>query len=201
MSTFAGELNSHWETADPQPTSREVATVVWSNKSRMLAVVAAAAVGLAAAGCSWGSSSSKVAASAKQPIVLRESELGTEGQQTQVAINAFEKANPNIKVSVDVLSPNSTTYLSQLEQSFTAGSSTPDVFESDVTYPAKFAQAGWLLSLNQFHPDMSQFFPHEVAAALFNGAPYAVPWFDNPDGRHERTNPIKTPPTGPPHGV
>src|SRR5260370_46096 len=42
MSTFAGELNSHWETADPQPPSREVATVVWSNKPRTLAAVAAA---------------------------------------------------------------------------------------------------------------------------------------------------------------
>src|SRR5258708_21205794 len=176
MSTFAGELHSNWEPADPQPTSREVATVVWSNKSRMLAVVAAAAVGLAAAGCSSGSSSSKVAASAKQTIVFAESGLGTEGQQTQVAINAFEKANPNIKVSVDVLSPNSTTYLSQLEQTFTAGSSTPDLFESDVTYPPNFAQAGLLPSLNPFHPALSHFFPHEAPSALFHGAPDAVPW-------------------------
>src|SRR5258708_37482955 len=197
MSTFAGELNSHWETADPQPTSREVATVVWSNKSRMLAVAASAAVGLACAGGSWGGSSSRVAASAKQTIVFAESGLGGEGKQTQVAINAFEKANPNIKVTVDVLSPNSTTYLSQLEQSFTAGSPTPDVFESDVTYPAKFAQAGWLLSLNQFHPNMAQFFPHEVAAGLFNGTPYAMPWFDNPEGLYYRTDLIQTPPTRP----
>jgi multiple sugar transport system substrate-binding protein len=182
-----------------------VATVVWSNtkvrsnKSRMriLAVVAAAAVGLAAAGCSSGDASSKVAASAKQTIVFAESGLGTEGQQTQVAINAFEKANPNIKVTVDVLSPDSTTYLSQLEQSFTAGAATPDVFESDVTYPAKFAQAGWLLSLNQFHPNMGQFFPHEVAAGMFNAAPYAVPWFDNPEGLYYRTDLITTPPTSP----
>jgi multiple sugar transport system substrate-binding protein len=164
----------------------------------MLAVTAAAAaVGLAAAGCSSGHPSSGVAASAKQTVVFAESGLGTEGQQTQVAINAFEKANPNIKVNVDVLSPDSTTYLSQLEQSFTAGASTPDVFESDVTYPAKFAQAGWLLSLNQFHPSMGQFFPHEVAAGMFNGTPYAVPWFDNPEGLYYRTDLITTPPTSP----
>src|SRR5260221_12138843 len=106
----------------------------------MLAVVASAAVGLAAAACSSGGSSSPVAASAKQTIVFAESGLGGEGKQTQVAINAFEKANPNIKVTVDVLSPNSTTYLSQLEQSFTAGSPTPDVFARDVTYPAQLDQ-------------------------------------------------------------
>jgi multiple sugar transport system substrate-binding protein len=120
------------------------------------AALAAAALGLAACGSSGGSSKA-VSASAKQTIVFAESGLGTEGQQTQTAINGFEKANPSIKVKIDVLSSNSTTYLSQLENSFTAGSPTPDVFESDVTYPAKFAQAGWVLNLTKLHPDMSQF--------------------------------------------
>ena len=85
-----------------------------------------------------------VAASGEQTIMFAKSGLGSEGEQTQVAINAFEKANPNIKVSVQVLSSDSTTYLSQLEHDFISGSPTPDVFESDVTYPAKFAQAGWV---------------------------------------------------------
>lgn len=160
--------------------------------------VAAAALATGAAACSGGgSSSSSVAAGASQTIVFAESGLGTEGQQTQAAINAFEKANPNIKVSVQVLSSDSTTYLSQLEHDFIAGSSTPDVFESDVTYPAKFAQAGWVLSLKQFNPNMSQFFPHEVAAGTFNGTNYAVPWFDNPEGLFYRTDLVKTPPTSP----
>ncbi|HTU07467.1 MAG TPA: extracellular solute-binding protein, partial [Trebonia sp.] len=149
-----------------------------------------------AAACS-SSGSSSVAASAPQTIVFAESGLGSEGTQTQAAINAFEKANPNIKVSVQVLSSDSTTYLSQLEHDFIAGSSTPDVFESDVTYPAKFAQAGWVLPLTQFHVNTSQFFPTEVAAGTFNSTLYAVPWFDNPEGLFYRTDLIKTPPTSP----
>jgi multiple sugar transport system substrate-binding protein len=162
-------------------------------------VVGVAAIALAggAAACSSGGSSSAVAASATQTIVFAESGLGTEGQQTQVAINAFEKANPNIKVTVQVLSSDSTTYLSQLEHDFISGSSTPDVFESDVTYPAKFAQAGWVLPLTQFKPEMSQFFAHEVAAGTYSGTYYAVPWFDNPEGLFYRTDLIKTPPTSP----
>jgi multiple sugar transport system substrate-binding protein len=159
--------------------------------------VAAIALAAGAAACSSGGSSSAVAASATQTIVFAESGLGTEGQQTQVAINAFEKANPNIKVTVQVLSSDSTTYLSQLEHDFISGSSTPDVFESDVTYPAKFAQAGWVLPLTQFKPEMSQFFAHEVAAGTYNGTYYAVPWFDNPEGLFYRTDLIKTPPTSP----
>ncbi|HSZ45120.1 MAG TPA: extracellular solute-binding protein [Streptosporangiaceae bacterium] len=138
-----------------------------------------------------------MSAGAKQTIVFAESGLGTEGAQTQTAINGFEKANPNIKVKVDVLSSDSTTYLAQLEHSFIAGSTTPDVFESDVTYPAKFAQAGWVLNLASLHPDMSQFFPTEVAAGTYQGQTYAVPWFDNPEGLFYRTDLIKTPPTSP----
>ena len=103
-------------------------------------------------------------------ISFAESGLGTEGQQTATAIKAFEKANPSIKVSIDVLSPNSTTYLQQLEQRFIAGSSTPDVLESDVTYPAKFALAGWIKALTSLHPNMSQFFATEVAAGTYKGA-------------------------------
>ncbi len=163
--------------------------------------VLAAAVALALAGgaaaCSSGSSTTPVSANTKQTIVFAESGLGTEGQQTQVAINDFMKANPNIKVTVQVLSSDSTTYLSQLEHDFIAGSTTPDVFESDVTYPAKFAQAGWVLPLTSFNVNTSQFFPHEVAAGTYNGTLYAVPWFDNPEGLFYRTDLIKTPPTSP----
>jgi multiple sugar transport system substrate-binding protein len=160
--------------------------------------VGAVALAAGAAACSsGGGSSSSVAATAAQTIVFAESGLGTEGQQTQVAINGFEKANPNIKVQVQVLSSDSTTYLSTLEHDFISGSTTPDVFESDVTYPAKFAQAGWVLPLTQFKPDMSQYFSTEVAAGTYNGTSYAMPWFDNPEGLFYRTDLIKTPPTSP----
>jgi multiple sugar transport system substrate-binding protein len=167
-----------------------------SSARRLLPVVAGAAAVALIAAC--GSSGGKpVSGSAKQTIVFAEAGLGTEGMQTQKAINAFEQANPNITVKVDVLSSDSTTYLSQLEHSFTAGSSTPDVFESDVTYPAKFAQAGWVLSLNSLNATTSQFFPTEVAAGTFQGKIFAIPWFDNPEGLFYRTDLIKTPPTSP----
>lgn len=160
--------------------------------------VGAVALAAGAAACgSGGGSSSSVAASAKQTIVFAESGLGTEGTQTQVAINDFEKANPNIKVTVQVLSSDSTTYLSQLEHDFISGSTTPDVFESDVTYPAKFAQAGWILPLTKFNVNTSQYFSTEVAAGTYNGTLYAVPWFDNPEGLFYRTDLVKTPPTSP----
>ncbi|HZE04103.1 MAG TPA: extracellular solute-binding protein [Solirubrobacteraceae bacterium] len=167
-----------------------------------LALFGLVSLGVAACGSGNGSSSSSSAAaqagsSGKQTIVFAESGLGTEGKQTQKAVNAFEKANPNIKVSIDVLSPNSTTYLQQLQQHFIAGSSTPDVLESDVTYPAKFAQAGWIKPLNSLGINTSQFFPTEMAAGEYNSKAYAVPWFDNPEGLFYRTDLISKPPTSP----
>jgi multiple sugar transport system substrate-binding protein len=163
-------------------------------------VVLVMAVLVLAAGCGKSSSTSSVKsvpASANQTIVFAESGLGKEGEQTKKAILAFEKANPNIKVSIDVLSPDSTTYLQQLQQRFIAGSSTPDVLESDVTYPAKFAQAGWVSLLGSFGPDMSQFFPTQVAAGQYKGQTYAIPWFDNPEGLFYRTDLVPSPPTSP----
>ena len=164
-----------------------------------IALLACTATVLAAgvAACSSGGGTSSVAASSSQTIVFAESGLGTEGQETQKEINAFEAANPNIKVSVQVLSSDSTTYLSQLEHDFIAGSSTPDVFESDVTYPAKFAQAGWVDSLAQFNVSTSQFFPAGIAAGTFNNTLYAVPWFQNPEGLFYRKDLVPTPPTSP----
>ena len=70
-------------------------------------------------------------------------------------------------MKIDMLSPDSTTYLSQLEKSFTAGWATPDVYESDVTYPPKFARAGWALNLARLGPDMKRYFPAEAAAGSY----------------------------------
>jgi multiple sugar transport system substrate-binding protein len=162
----------------------------------LAATVAVAALG-ALVWTTGASAGGARAAASKTTIVFAESGLGTEGAQTATAIKAFEKANPAITVKIQVLSSDSTTYLSQLEHNFIAGSSTPDVFESDVTYPAKFAQAGWVLSLKSLNPNLKSFFPAEVAAGTFQGTAYAIPWFDNPEGLFYRTDLIKKPPTSP----
>jgi multiple sugar transport system substrate-binding protein len=167
---------------------------------RVLVAGVVAVLGAVVAGCGGGGGETTASSSGsggQTTISFAESGLGTEGQQTQKAITAFEKANPSIKVKIDVLSPNSTTYLQQLEQRFIAGSSSPDVLESDVTYPAKFALAGWIKPLTSFHPNASSFFATEVVAGTYQGALYAVPWFDNPEGLFYRTDLIKTPPTTP----
>jgi multiple sugar transport system substrate-binding protein len=169
----------------------------FGSRSGLAIVLSVLAIGASAGGSSAAQKSAATPSSATQTISFAESGLGTEGAQTAAAIKAFEKANPNIKVTTDVLSSDSTTYLQQLEQRFIAGSSTPDVLESDVTYPAKFAQAGWIKPLSSLKPNLKQFFATEVAAGTFKGTAYALPWFDNPEGLFYRTDLVSSPPTSP----
>jgi multiple sugar transport system substrate-binding protein len=162
------------------------------------AIAALAAVGLAAAGCSssGGSSGGKqVAASAKQTIVFATQGLGGEGTASKAAVAAFEKANPNIKVTILPLSPVSDVALQQLQQRFISGSSTPDVITTDVVWPATFARPSWIQNLAKFHPDTSQFFPGQMASGQYKGQTYAIPWFINAEGIYYRTDLVKSPPT------
>src|ERR1700735_631713 len=104
----------------------------------------AAVFALAVAGCSSSSSAgssggTQVSASAKQTIVFATQGLGSEGTATEAAVKAFEKANPNITVSILSLSPVSDVALQQLQQRFIAGAGTPDVITTDVVWPATFA--------------------------------------------------------------
>ena len=84
---------------------------VFRNRRR-IALAALLAGGLTALGAAQAGTGVTASAAGTQTITFAESGLGTEGQQTAAAIKAFEKANPSIKVTIDVLSPNSTTYLS-----------------------------------------------------------------------------------------
>jgi multiple sugar transport system substrate-binding protein len=152
-------------------------------------------LGLAACGSSPSSASSGVALSAKQTIVFASAGLGTEGTATMTAIKGFEKLHPNITVSLMPLSSNSTVAQEQEEHNFIAGSTTPDVVYTDVTWPSTFARSGWIANLSSYHPDTSEFFPGQMATGEYDGGVYAIPWFINAEGIYYNTSIIKTAPT------
>ena len=155
-------------------------------------------VGLFAAAWRGGvASSSQTPAAASQTVVVASAGLGTEGEATQAAANDFQRLHPNIHIRFLALSSNSTKFLDQVEQRLRAGSSTPDVIESDVTYPATFARSGWIIPLDRYGTDLSAFFPGLVQAGRYRGKTYAVPWFINPEGLFYRTDLVPTPPTSP----
>jgi multiple sugar transport system substrate-binding protein len=96
-----------------------------------------------------------------------------------------------------LLSSNTSDALQQLTEEFISGSSTPDVIESDIIYPAEFAKAGWILPLTKFHPNMSKFFPAIVNTVSYKGQYYGMPWFINAQGLFYRTDLVPTPPKTP----
>lgn len=142
-------------------------------------------------------SSASVKHSNVTTIVFATQGLGTEGSATKAAISAFEKAYPNIKVNELVLSSSSNNALQQLQQRFIAGSATPDVITADVTYPATFAKAGWIMSIDKLHPKTNDFFAGQVASLKYKGQLYGLPWFINAEGVYYRTDLVKSPPTTP----
>jgi multiple sugar transport system substrate-binding protein len=165
-------------------------------RAALAAVTAGTMVALGVAACgSSSSTSSQVPASAKQTIVFATAGLGTEGQATKRAIAAFEKLHSNIKVTILNLSSNSTVAQEQEEHYFLAGSSTPDVLYTDVTWPSTFARSGWIANLGSFKPDKSAFFPGQMATGEYNGGVYAIPWFINAEGIYYNTSLVKTAPT------
>jgi len=167
---------------------------------RSLAAVTAGGLlvaGLAACGSSSPGSpaSGQVKASAKQTITFATQGLGTEGTATANAVTAFEKLHPNITVKILSLSPTSDVAEQQLEHYFIAGSSTPDVVTTDVTWPSTFARSGWIANLSSFHPNTSAFFAGQMATGSYKGGTYAMPWFINAEGIYYNTSIIKTAPT------
>jgi multiple sugar transport system substrate-binding protein len=180
------------------------ATQTGRRRRKALLAISTAAVSVlllgAAAGCSsssGGGGSNQVSASAKQTITISIQGLGAETTETQKQMAAFHQANPNITVKTLALSPTANTAYQQLTTRFVAGSGTPDVIISDVVWPATFAKAGWIASLDKYNPDMSQFFNAQANTVKYNGHIYGVPWFINAEGLYYRTDLVKTPPTTP----
>lgn len=157
-----------------------------------------AILGLAAcsssSGSTSGSGSGGQSGGGKQTIAFAISGLGSEGTETEKQVAAFEAANPNIHVNVQVDSPDSTTFLQQVNNAFIAGSSTPDLIVSDITYTAKWAAAGYIqpVSCNPANFNASM-----IATGMFQNKLYSCPWFLNVEGLWYRTDLVPTPPTTP----
>jgi multiple sugar transport system substrate-binding protein len=170
---------------------------IFRNKAvrRAGAISLSVAMVAAAAACSSSSSSAaQQSASSKQTITFAISGLGAEGTYLQKQVKEFETANPNINVVVNVDSSNSTVFLSQINNSFSAGASTPDLVESDITYTAKWAAGGYLAPVSC---SASDFNPAMWSTGTFQGKQYSCPFFLNTEGLWYRKDLIKTPPTTP----
>jgi multiple sugar transport system substrate-binding protein len=114
-------------------------------------------------------------------VTFSGSVLGAEGAILSRHVAAFEKANPDVHVVVQ-RTPDDATQRHQLYvQWLNARAGDPDVLQLDVIWTPEFAAAGWIMPLTRWHPDTAVFYPSTIAANLWRGELYALPWFMDVD--------------------
>jgi multiple sugar transport system substrate-binding protein len=168
-----------------------------SLRSWQIAVALGALGALAAAGCS-SSSSSTPSTSTTAPVAGGSSSapgnatsgtinwwaspINTSGKDVrQVLISDFEKAYPNIHVSLTSAPTNTDTNRATLTTDISGGSATPDVFMGDVIWPAQFGAHQLAVPLSTYLPASywNQFAPGLVTGATYKGQIYGSPLFED----------------------
>jgi multiple sugar transport system substrate-binding protein len=97
----------------------------------------------------------------------------------KVLIQEFEKAYPNIKVTLQDQNNNTDTNRASLSTAIGGGSATPDVYLGDVVWPAQFANSQLALPLDEHLPKsfFDRFAPGLVDGATYQGHIYGAPFF------------------------
>jgi multiple sugar transport system substrate-binding protein len=101
----------------------------------------------------------------------------TDVRKTLIA--AFEKADPGITVKLEQAPSDSDAYRSALTTQISGGSSSFDVYNGDVVWPAQFGKAGLAQPLSDYLPSSywKQFSPGLVDGLTYQGKIMAAPLF------------------------
>jgi multiple sugar transport system substrate-binding protein len=120
--------------------------------------------------------------------------LGAEGEIVRRQVERFAALHPALPVEIRV-TPDSADARHQLYvQWLNAWAPDPDVLQLDVIWTPEFAAAGWILPLDRFDPDTTDFFPATLAANRWQGRLYAVPWLVDVGMLYWRTDLLDRPP-------
>jgi ABC-type glycerol-3-phosphate transport system substrate-binding protein len=122
------------------------------------------------------------------------SSLGAEAEVLNRQLTRFNAEHPNIRV-VRRDTPDAADQRHQLYvQWLNAGASDPDILQLDAIWTPEFAAAGWILPLDQFHPDTAAFFPSTILANRWQDTLFALPWFVDVGMLYWRTDLVSAPP-------
>jgi multiple sugar transport system substrate-binding protein len=97
----------------------------------------------------------------------------------------IEKFNKQNKGSFQVvhreMPADTGLYFDKLRTEFQAGGGEIDVIGGDVIWPIQFAAQGWVQDLSDNFPasEQNKFLPAPINASTYEGAIYAVPWFED----------------------
>ena len=130
-----------------------------------------------------------------RPVVtFAGSALGAEGQVLARQVARFELAYPGIHVRIQHTPDDATQRHQLFVQWLNARAGEPDVLQLDVVWTPEFAAAGWIHSLDRWHPAASDFFPATIAANTWANSLFAMPWFMDVGMLYWRTDLFRAPP-------
>ena len=122
------------------------------------------------------------------------SSLGAEAEVLVRQLSRFNAEHPGIRVerrdTPDAADQRHQLYVQWLN----AGASDPDILQLDAIWTPEFAAAGWIIPLDQFHPDTAAFFPSTISANRWQDTLFALPWFVDVGMLYWRTDLLSAPP-------
>jgi multiple sugar transport system substrate-binding protein len=122
------------------------------------------------------------------------SAVGAEAEAVTRQLERFALERPDIEV-VRRVTPDAADARHQLfVEWLNGGSGDPDVLQLDVIWTPELAAAGWILPLDRFGPDVSDYFPSTIAANTWRGSIYALPWFVDVGMLYYRSDLVTEPP-------
>jgi multiple sugar transport system substrate-binding protein len=127
-------------------------------------------------------------------VTFSGSALGAEGELLARHIARFEQANPGIHVRIQHTPDDASQRHQLFVQWLNARAGEPDILQLDVVWTPEFAAAGWLLPLDRWKPNASDFFPSTIAANTWAGSQFAMPWFMDVGMLYWRTDLFPTAP-------
>jgi len=135
-------------------------------------------------------SASACFAPAQATLSFSGSSVGREGEVIRLQLQRFQQAHSSIHVELRP-TPDAADQRHQLYvQWLNARSVDPDVLQLDVVWTPEFAAAGWIASLDQFHPPTDGFFTGVLTANRWNGSLYSLPWFVDVGMLYRRTDAV-----------
>ena len=144
---------------------------------------AIAAAALAVAACGGASPDS-----GRTVITISSSVVGTDGPLLRGQLDRFMRLHPGIEVRLHRVSDDATQRHQLFVQWLNARAGDPDVLELDVVWTSEFAAAGWLLPFDEASIDTAAFFPGTLAACVWGGRLYALPWYADVGLLYRRTD-------------
>lgn len=111
-------------------------------------------------------------------------------------VSQYNKAHPNVKVSLRELPTSADAQRTQLVQRQQAKSSECDVLGLDTIWTAEFAAQGWLKDVTgALRKRQAQFIPSTLGSARYQGKLWAVPFNTNAGFLYYNKSKITKPPT------